>query len=111
MTSGSPKRLKLVLTRIGAGAVSPNLCEQLPEERIGLLFDGVHADGGAVEGETLEAGDGIFQIAERSHEAAVGAAIEKFVGAFGGHGKRERMKLFAVLDELIDVVEHVFVER
>jgi hypothetical protein len=32
------------------------------------------------------------------------------VNAFGGNRKREGVKLFAVLDELVDVIEHVFVE-
>jgi len=34
--------------------------KQLPEERIGLFFDRVNADGGAVECETFEARDRVF---------------------------------------------------
>ena len=84
--------------------------KQLPEKRIGLFFDSVNADSRAIEGEAFETRDGIFQIAQRSHKPAIGAAIEKFVGSFSGNGKREGMKLLAMLDELIDVVEHVLVE-
>ena len=44
------------------------------------------ADGVAVEGETFEASERLFEAAERGHETAIGAAIEVFGGAFGGDG-------------------------
>ena len=49
-----------------------------------------------------------LQFGERGHESAVGRGVEKFVGAFGGDGKREGVKVGAVLDVLIDVVDDVF---
>ena len=94
--------------RSGSGLAK--FVEQTPEERVELFFDGVDADSGAVEGELFESSDGIFQVAEGGHETAIGTAIEIFVSAFGRNRKREGMKLLAVLDELVDVVEHVFVE-
>src|SRR6266404_4070500 len=94
----------------GGGSGFAKFVKQLPEKRIGLFFDSVNADSRAVEGEPFETRDGIFQIAQRGHKPAIGATIEKFVGAFSGNGKREGMKLLAMLDELIDVVEHVLVE-
>ena len=52
-----------------------------------------------------------LSLRERGHEAAVRRGVEKFVGAFGGYGQRERMKVGAVLDVLIDVVDDVFGKR
>jgi len=84
--------------------------EQAPEAGIGFAVDGVNANGVAVEGEAFETGEGIFEGAERGHEAAIGAAIEIFGGAFGGDGKREGMELFAVLDVLIHIFHDIFGE-
>src|SRR5713226_7881976 len=53
------------------------LVQQAPKERVGSLFDQMDADGGAVEGKTLEPSDGLFQGSERSHEPAIGGAIEE----------------------------------
>ena len=85
--------------------------EQPPEAGIGFAFDGVNADGVAVEGKAFEAGEGLFEGAERRHETAVGATIEIFGGAFGGDGKREGMEFFAVLDVLIHIFHDIFGER
>jgi len=84
--------------------------EQAPESWIGIFVDGVDADFVAVEGELLEFGDGFFQRGERSHEFAVGRGVEEFGGALGGDGQSKGVKIFAVLDELIDVVDDVFGE-
>src|SRR6266566_4006589 len=61
----------------GSGSGFAEFMEQAPQQRIGLFFHGMNADGGAVEGEAFQTGHGTFQIAQRSHETAVGAAIEK----------------------------------
>src|SRR5579859_7060391 len=68
----------------------------------------MNADGVAVESEAFEAGERIFQAAERSHKAAIGAALEIFGGTLRGNGKREGMELFAVLDVLIHIFHDVF---
>jgi len=70
----------------------------------------VDADGVTVEGETFEASDRIFEAGERSHEAAVGAAVKIICGAFGGNGKCEGMEFFAVLDVLIHIFHDIFGE-
>ncbi len=85
--------------------------EQAPEAGIGFAVDGVNADGVAVESETFEAGERLFEGAERGHETAVGATIEIFGGSFGGDGEREGMELFAVLDVLIHIFHDIFGER
>src|SRR5215470_7338055 len=86
------------------------MVQQPPEQRVGPLLDGMDAHRGAVEGETLEARNAVLQVPERGHEAAVRTAVEELVGPLGGHGKREGVELLAVLDELVHVVHHVFVE-
>jgi hypothetical protein len=85
--------------------------EEPPETRVGFLFDGMDAKGIAVEGKTFETGEGIFERTERSHEAAIGTAIEILGGAFGRDRKREGMELFAVLDVLIHIFHDIFGER
>ena len=81
--------------------------EQAPEKRIGSFFDEVNADCGAVESKALEPGDGLFQSGERSHEPAIGSAIEELRGALGGNREREGVKVLAVLDVLVDVFDDV----
>src|SRR5215475_589424 len=61
-----------------SGGGFTELVQQLPEERIRLPFHSVNTYRRAVEAESLESGDWIFQVAQRSHEAAIRPAIEKF---------------------------------
>src|SRR5208337_5458301 len=85
--------------------------QQLPEEGIGVLFDGVDAHQVSVEGETFEAADGIGEGGKRSHEAAIRRSVEILGGAFGGNGKREGMEFLAMLDVFVDVFDDVFGKR
>lgn len=82
--------------------------EEFPEERVGLAFDSVNADGVAMEGEALESRDGLDEGSERGHGEAVCRGIEILGGAFGGNGKSEGMELLAMLDELVDVFDDIF---
>jgi hypothetical protein len=85
--------------------------EKLPEEGIGVSFDGVDTDGVAIEGEAFETRDGTSECGERRHGEAVGGGVEELGGAFGGNGQGEGMKFLAMLDELIDVFNDVFGKR
>src|SRR5262249_56122297 len=71
--------------------------QQPPKERIRLPFHGMDADCRTVKCKSLEAGDGIFQITQRSHEPAICSAVKKFVGALGGNGECKSMELFTML--------------
>ncbi len=85
--------------------------QQAPEERIGFLFDGMDTNGFTVEGEAFETCDGVRERGERSHEAAVRRGVEILGGTFGGNGKSEGMKLFAVFDVLVHVFDDVLGKR
>jgi hypothetical protein len=72
----------------------------------------MNADGAALEGKAFESGrDTGFERAERSHEAAIGRAIEELRDGFGGARKREGVEVLAVLDVLIYVFDDVFGKR
>ena len=94
----------------GSGGGFAEFVEKFPEERVGVAFDGVNADGIAVKGEALEAGNRLPESSERGHGEAIRRGVEEFVSAFGGNGKGKGMKFLAMLDELIDVFDHVFGE-
>src|SRR5205823_5013468 len=48
-----------------------------------------------------------LEFAERSHGTAIRGAIEEARSDFRRHGKRKRVKVFAVLDVLVDVFDDV----
>jgi len=92
----------------GGGRGFAEFVEELPEEGIGVAFDGVDANRVAVESETLETSDRARERGKRGHGKAVGGGVEEFGGAFSGDGQGERMKFLAVFNELIDVFDDVF---
>ena len=94
----------------GGGGGFTEFVEEFPEERIGFAVDGVNTNYIAIEGEAFEAGDGIFECGERGHGEAIGRGVEIFGGALGGHGESKGVEFLAVLDELIDIFDHIFGE-
>ena len=95
----------------GRGRRFAEFVQQLPENGVGVLLDGVHAHQVSVEGEAFEAADGIGERGQRSHEAAIRRSVEILGGALGGNGKRERMEFLAMLDVFVDVFDDVFGKR
>ena len=86
--------------------------EQAPEARVGLAFDGVNSDRAAFEGKAFESGRHTgFECAERSHEAAIGRAIEELRDGFSGGRKGEGVEVLAMLDILIHVFDNVLRKR
>src|SRR5205814_4550676 len=96
----------------GSGRALAEFVEQAPKARIGFAFDGVNPDGAAFEGKPLKSGRHTrLERAERSHEAAIGRAIEELRDSFRGGGKRKGVEVLAVLDVLIHVFDDVFGKR
>ena len=70
----------------GGGRGFAEFMKELPEERFGVAFDSVDANGASMEGEALETSDGASKRGERRHGEAVGRGVEEFRSAFGGNG-------------------------
>src|ERR1700674_1116635 len=85
--------------------------KKLPERGVGFPFYCMHTKLGAMKCKTVKTSDGVFQRGERRHEAAVGGHFKIFASSLSGDRKREGMKFLAVLDELVDIFDHVFRKR
>ena len=94
------------------GRALAEFVEQAPEARIGLTFDSVNANLATFEGKAFESGGHIgFEGAERSHEAAIGRAIEESRNSFSGGRKGERVEVLAMLDVLVHIFDDVLGKR
>ena len=107
---GLAKEIERGVDENGGRSGFTKFVEEFPEERIGLLIDGVNTHFIAVKSEAFETGDRFCERSERGHGQAIGGGIEILRSEFSGYGKSEWVKTLAMLDELIDVFNHVFGE-